>query len=121
MTEPIGRILGQCRTDNSIFREFMAEMWGTFVLIVFGDAVVASVTLMEELQGPSSGGDWLSINIGWGIAVTLGILVSGGASGAHLNPAVTTTMVAIGKVILTKKIILSKKFICASIFFLNLD
>jgi MIP family channel proteins len=37
-------------------------------------------------------GEWLSINLGWGLGVTLGIYVAGGVSGAHLNPAVTLTL-----------------------------
>jgi len=65
-------------------REAAAEFLGTFVLIVFGSAVVAQVVL----SGQSHGG-YLSINIAWGLAVTMGVYVAGGVSGAHLNPAVT--------------------------------
>ena len=65
-------------------REAAAEFLGTFVLIVFGSAVVAQVVL----SGQSHGG-YLSINIAWGLAVMMGVYVAGGVSGAHLNPAVT--------------------------------
>jgi MIP family channel proteins len=65
-------------------REAAAEFLGTFVLIVFGTAVVAQVVLSGQTHG-----GYLSINIGWGLAVTMGVYVAGGVSGAHLNPAVT--------------------------------
>jgi MIP family channel proteins len=65
-------------------REAAAEFLGTFVLIVFGSAVVAQVVL----SGGSHGG-YISINLAWGLAVTMGVYVSAGVSGAHLNPAVT--------------------------------
>ena len=41
--------------------------------------------------------DFQSICFGWGFALMIGILVSGGVSGGHLNPAVT-----LAKAILTK-------------------
>src|SRR5580704_11801798 len=65
-------------------RECAAEFLGTLVLITFGVAVVAQVVLSNK-----SHGEYLSINLGWGIAVTMGVFVAGGISGAHLNPAVT--------------------------------
>ena len=65
-------------------RAVLAEFLGTFILIVFGVAVVAQVNL-----GGGNNGQYLSINIGWGLAVTMGVYVSGGVSGGHLNPAVT--------------------------------
>ena len=66
------------------WREAAAEFLGTLVLIVFGTGVVAEVTLSH-----GSGGMPLSIHLAWGLGVTLGIYVSAGVSGAHLNPAVT--------------------------------
>jgi len=69
---------------TSTTREALAEFLGTFVLILFGVGVVAQVTL-----GGGANGQYLSINLAWGLAVTLGVYVSAGVSGAHLNPAVT--------------------------------
>lgn len=68
-------------------RECAAEFLGTFILIVFGVAVVAQVVLSHQATG-----EYLSINFGWGLAVTMGVYVSGGVSGAHLNPAVTLAL-----------------------------
>jgi MIP family channel proteins len=70
-------------------REAAAEFLGTLVLIVFGTGVVAEVVLSEQRSGIP-----LSIHLAWGLAVTLGIYVSAGVSGAHLNPAVTLAFAA---------------------------
>lgn len=72
---------------RTLARELAAEFLGTFTLIVFGVAVVAQVLLSGE-----SNGQYLSINLGWGLAVTMGVYVAGGVSGAHLNPAVTLAL-----------------------------
>ena len=77
--------------------ECLAEFLGTFVLIAFGDGVVA----MAVAGLPGSGrtenattfflgtGDWLLITWGWAMAVAFAVYVAGGVSGAHINPAVT--------------------------------
>ena len=54
------------------------------MLIVFGCGAVAQVLLSGHANG-----EYLSINLGWAIGVTLGVYVAGGVSGVHLNPAVT--------------------------------
>jgi MIP family channel proteins len=68
-------------------REAAAEFLGTFVLIVFGVGVVAQVVLSGR-----NNGEYFSINVGWGLAVTMGVYVAAGISGAHLNPAVTLAL-----------------------------
>ncbi|ODS57754.1 MAG: hypothetical protein ABS36_04725 [Acidobacteria bacterium SCN 69-37] len=74
---------------RGVLREVLAEFLGTFVLMVFGVGVVAQVVLSSETKGT-----YLSINLAWGLAVTLGCYVAGGVSGAHLNPAVTVALAA---------------------------
>jgi MIP family channel proteins len=68
-------------------REAAAEFFGTFILIAFGVGVVAQTVLSREVNG-----SFLAINLGWGLAVMLGVYVAGGVSGAHLNPAVTLAL-----------------------------
>jgi glycerol uptake facilitator-like aquaporin len=64
-----------------------AEFLGTFTLIVFGAGVVAQVVLSG-----GTAGNYLSINLGWGLGVTMAIYVAGSVSGAHLNPAVSVAL-----------------------------
>lgn len=68
-----------------------AEFLGTMLLITLGNGVVASVFLLEK--DPR----WLTITTAWGLAVTLGIYVSGRTSGGHLNPAVTLALAVRGE------------------------
>lgn len=68
-------------------KEFIGEVFGTFILILLGDGVVANVGLAPRLAAPAY--NWNTITIGWAFAVIIAVYVSGGVSGAHLNPAVT--------------------------------
>jgi glycerol uptake facilitator protein len=74
--------------------EYLAELIGTFVLICFGDGVVAMAVAALNQSGRGTqifqaSGDWLIIGWGWGFAVAFAVYVAGGVSGAHINPAVT--------------------------------
>jgi glycerol uptake facilitator protein len=74
--------------------ELLSELLGTFVLICFGDGVVAMAVAALNQSGRgteifAASGDWLIIGWGWGFAVAFGVYVAGGVSGAHINPAVT--------------------------------
>jgi MIP family channel proteins len=70
-----------------MFKEAAAEFLGTFILIVFGVGVVAQTVLSRDANG-----SYLAINLGWGLAVMLGVYTAAGVSGGHLNPAVTVAL-----------------------------
>ncbi|HZY80798.1 MAG TPA: MIP/aquaporin family protein [Cyclobacteriaceae bacterium] len=65
---------------------YLAEFFGTMLLIVLGDGVVAGVVLKRT---KSENAGWLTVVVAWGLAVTLAVFAVGAFSGAHLNPAVT--------------------------------
>ncbi len=73
---------------------YIAEFIGTMILIILGDGVVANVVL-NKTKGNSSG--WIVITAGWGLAVAIAVYCIGWISGAHINPAVTLGMAAIGE------------------------
>jgi glycerol uptake facilitator protein len=66
--------------------KFLAEVFGTAVLIILGDGVVAGV-LLAKSKAQNAG--WIVITMGWGLAVFSGVVIAGPLSGGHLNPAVT--------------------------------
>jgi glycerol uptake facilitator protein len=96
---PVGEVPGRQPTQMETVRtgllgDLGAEFLGTFVLIAFGDGVVALAVAALNQTGRGmkifdASGDWLLITWGWAIAVTMGVYVAGGVTGAHLNPAVT--------------------------------
>lgn len=70
--------------------ELIGEVFGTFILLLLGDGVVANVGLAPRLAGGAY--NWNTITIGWAFAVIVAVYISGGVSGAHLNPAVTLAL-----------------------------
>lgn len=74
----------------SLTYELLAEFFGTFILILGGDGVVANVGLAPRLA--SQGYDWNTIVWGWGLSVMVAVYIAGGVTGAHINPAVTLAM-----------------------------
>ncbi|MFB3739747.1 MAG: MIP/aquaporin family protein [Candidatus Velamenicoccus archaeovorus] len=100
MEDDITPLRGEGRTVGPIsglWGELLSEFIGTFVLIAFGDGVVAMAVAALPGSGRTAGpttffqgaGDWLLIAWGWALAVAFAVWVAGGVSGAHINPAVT--------------------------------
>ncbi len=79
---------------NSLLGECIAEVFGTFILILLGDGVVANVGLAPRLAAPAY--NWNTITFGWAMAVMVAVYVAGGVSGAHINPAVSLAMAVRG-------------------------
>lgn len=73
---------------------YLGEVLGTFLLILLGNGVVANVVL-NKTKGSNSG--WIVITWGWGIAVFVAVFAVAPVSGAHINPAVTVGLAAVGK------------------------
>ena len=74
--------------------KYYAEFFGTALLILLGDGVVANVVL-SKTKGNNSG--WIVICFGWAFAVGIPAYIFGTASGASFNPALTLALAAIGK------------------------
>jgi glycerol uptake facilitator len=73
-----------------MFGPLLGEVFGTFILILLGDGVVANVGLAPRLAAAAY--NWNTITLGWAFAVIVAVYVSAGVSGAHLNPAVTISL-----------------------------
>src|SRR2546429_9783012 len=71
----------------------LAELFGTAILIILGDGVVANVVLQRS-KGYNSG--WIVIAAGWAFGVTIAVYCVNSISGAHLNPAVTIALASMG-------------------------
>jgi glycerol uptake facilitator protein len=71
--------------QNNTIKEFYAELFGTMIILIFGNGVCAMNALFNL-------GGYTNITFGWGIAVFLGIIISNKISGAHLNPAITIAL-----------------------------
>jgi glycerol uptake facilitator protein len=72
----------------------IGETFGTMLLILLGDGVVAGV-LLAKSKAQNAG--WIVITFAWAFAVFAGVVVAGPVSGAHLNPAVTVGLAVQGR------------------------
>lgn len=83
------------KLQGSLMGECLAEFVGTFVLILIGDGAVAVAVFTKAY-------DLTGVALMWGIAVLLAVYITGGVSGAHINPAVTACFAVFRKFPLRK-------------------
>jgi len=70
----------------------LGEFVGTMILILLGNGVVGGVLLSRS---KAEGSGWLTISVGWGLAVfsAVAVSISIGDADAHINPAFTVASV----------------------------
>src|SRR5882724_5821696 len=72
---------------------YLAEVIGTMILLILGGGGIIKKKIHKS-KGQHGG--WMVITTAWGLAVIIAIFCVGRISGAHLNPAVTVALAAIG-------------------------
>ena len=73
-------------------KALIGEFFGTMVLVLLGNGIVANLVLKKTKgEGGGGGGAWIMIAFGWTMAVMMGVFaaIGTGSAGAHINPAVT--------------------------------
>jgi glycerol uptake facilitator protein len=107
---------------NEPVRLFIAEAFGTFLMCAFGLSSVA-----QYFFDPSPSKNSLTIILAFGFAVMIAIIVTGKACGAHLNPAVSFSLVLTGQLSFTRFFVytlaqLTGAFLGAvSVYFMHFD
>ncbi|NXU04286.1 AQP9 protein, partial [Buphagus erythrorhynchus] len=82
---------------NSLAKEALSEFLGTFILIALGCGCVGQAVLSRGAHGGP-----MTVSVGFAMAVTIAVYVSGGVSGGHINPAVSLAMCVTGRLKWTK-------------------
>jgi glycerol uptake facilitator protein len=76
--------------NENLFGECLSEVIGTAILLLFGVGVVANSVQVGADIG------WWELSLLWGLGVTMAVYITGGVSGAHINPAVTVGLASVG-------------------------
>ena len=80
---------GSSQVSDTVLRKYIAELLGTFALVFFG---AGSAVLAGKYIG------FLGIAFAFGVVVLVMVYAIGPISGCHINPAITLSMLAAGKI-----------------------
>jgi aquaporin Z len=95
------RFLNNSTLNIIIMKKYLAELIGTFALVLFGcgAAVVDGKTIPAAvLPDAPLGIGILGIALAFGLAVVVMAYAIGPISGCHINPAITVSMLVAGKI-----------------------
>ncbi|MCS7111825.1 MAG: aquaporin [Ignisphaera sp.] len=86
--------MGSQKSPPTLLQIFIAEVFGTWALTLFGPASV--ITLISMLGGGPAA--LFGIGAAFGFIVMVMIYTLGHISGTHINPSVTVALAAIGRI-----------------------
>jgi len=97
---PVNRMLPtlsirRARTKQ-LWDELKSEAFGCFMIIIFGNGVVATFKVGDFRDGGDPFSRAIFCNTAWAIGVTFGAMVSFNTSGAFLNPALVLNAIVNG-------------------------
>ena len=81
-------------SESSSVKKYVAELVGTFVLVLMG----CGSAVFSNLLGTPLPYALVGIAFAFGLAVLVMVYAIGGISGCHINPAVSLSMLAAGKI-----------------------
>jgi aquaporin Z len=87
-------VSGICMSVTNPFKKYVAELVGTMVLVLIGcgSAAIAG----RNFSGLTADGT-VGIALAFGLAVLVMVYAIGSISGCHINPAISVSMLAAGK------------------------
>ncbi|VDP67061.1 unnamed protein product [Echinostoma caproni] len=93
----VARLTDRIRlTRYPMARACLAECCGTAIMVIFGCGVLAQVELGSG--GMQKHGTFISISLGWGLAVCLGVFFAGINGSGNINPAITLAWAILGRI-----------------------
>lgn len=81
---------------DRLLRPCVAELIGTFILTFIGGGAICTNAFLTSSLQPGVG--LLGIAVAHGIALAIAVSATMNVSGGHINPAVTTAMLFLGKI-----------------------